>query len=76
MVSRLVVIVHVLTVTYVCARHFVYHGRPMVDEHGTDSMGNMYVEARRGRLQTYSSLRAAAFVMGQMVYVPEQEFGF
>ena len=39
--------------TYVCARHFVYHGRPMVDEHGIDSMGNMYVEARRGKLHVH-----------------------
>ena len=34
-----------------------------------------YTNFHRRQLETYSSLQAAAFVMGQMVYVPEQAMG-
>ena len=37
---------------------------------------NAISDVYNGDSETYSSLRAAAFVMGQMVYVPEQETSF
>ena len=37
---------------------------------------NAISDVYNGDSETYSSLRAAAFVMGQMIYVPEQETSF
>ena len=59
-------------------RQFVILNRLRKLDVGTiiDENGQPISDVYNGDSETYSSLRAAAFVMGQMVYVPEQEFGF
>ena len=50
-----------------------YYGMPTRADQVRETTRNAISDVYNGDSETYSSLRAAAFVMGQMVYVPEQE---
>ena len=51
-------------------------GMPTRADQVREATRNAISDVYNGDSETYSSLRAAAFVMGQMVYVPEQETSF
>ena len=48
-------------------------GMPTRADQVRETTRNAISDVYNGDSETYSSLRAAAFVMGQMVYVPEHE---
>ena len=55
---------------------FLHTGMPTRADQVRETTRNAISDVYNGDSETYSSLRAAAFVMGQMIYVPEQETSF
>ena len=51
-------------------------GRPTRADQMRETTRNAISDMYNGESEIYSSLRAAAYVMAQMVYVPEQETSF